>query len=171
MHAGMGRHASRGASRTAGPGAGFVLPSRSQTTRRGPCPLVCQAPTPCLPCFLPRRCVNTVGGGHQPSPRVGTRTSPLGPRAPHALAPWPAGSPLATLCRREGGIRLLCSPSSEPCCWPLSSPTDGPPDVRVRAGDRARPLHWPPGIPAHGFPEGACWPLAAPATVGRMSWC
>lgn len=69
------------------------------------------------------------------------------------LMPWLPGlqGPLWLGCAGgEGGVRLLCSPR----CWPLSSPTDGPPDVRVHAGGRAKFLHWlpawPPGAWLHG---------------------
>lgn len=155
----QGRDVSSGACRMAGPGAGLVLlPSRSQTTSRGPCPLACRAPTPCPSCF-----------------HVRARPSPLGPRGPGFLAyRVPSGQVVPARGRRS---LALCSPSSEPCCWLLSSPTDGPLDVRVHSGDRAQHLHWPPGILARGFPEGACWPLAAPAAGGwgggwqGVSWC
>lgn len=161
----------------AGLGTGLVLPSCSQTTSRGPCPLACWAPTPRPPSFLPRCCVNMVGGGLPAhSPCYCLLLSPQSAGTSH-LASWPTVSPLARLCREEGGVWLLCTPSSEPCCWLLSSPTDGHLGVRVHAGGKATPRHWPPGILVHGFTEGTCWVpqrrkplLLLPGCLGALSW-
>lgn len=50
----------------------------------------------------------------------------------------------------------MCTPSSEPCCWLPSSPTDGCPDVLVPSG--ARPSRTV-GVLVHGFTVGKCWVL------------
>lgn len=110
-------------------------------------------PMPTL--LLPHCCFNMVGGrppAHSRGPPHSLSLSPWGKVLPPDLTTLTSqrtASPLARLCREEGGVWLCAHPR-------LSSPADGY-RCLCACRDKGQPCHWLPGTRAHGFPGAVCW--------------